>query len=221
MANSLRPTLLLLHGPGQSPPAWQGVVERLDPSWPMFAPWLKGLKPTGGPKDFSVAPAVDDLFNTMELRGIEQADLVGFSLGGLVALRAAAKHPGRIAHLVLVSTPAIPPQSALTMQRRLISLLPASKFTADAPKDLALRGLDALLAIDAHTDLKLVSAPSLVVVSSADPAGPDSAATYGKGLHAAVRKLQAPDTDLPAHAPVELARFIEDFCSDRLAGEPA
>ncbi|MDR0417578.1 MAG: alpha/beta hydrolase [Propionibacteriaceae bacterium] len=219
MAPQTPPTLLLLHGPGQGPTDWQGVVDHLDPARPMFAPWLKGLKPNERetPPGFSVPPAVDDLVNVMEVRGIERADLVGFSIGALVALQTAARHPSRVAHVILVSAPPIPPPDMLKMQRRLISMMPASRFPKSMPKDRALQGVDALIAIDAYTDLKRVQAPTLVVVSTADAAGPESESKYGKGLNAPVRRLTAPDVDVPAGAPAELAQLIEDFCSDRLA----
>ncbi|MDR0416789.1 MAG: alpha/beta fold hydrolase [Propionibacteriaceae bacterium] len=221
MAPATRPTLLLLHGPGQGPTDWQPVVDHLDPDRPMFAPWLKGLKPHERQTQpgFSVPPAVEDLAGVMELRGIEQADLVGYSIGGLVALALAARYPARVAHLVLVSTPPIPAPDRLKMQRRLISMMPASQFPEATPKDLALRGVEALLALDAKVDFKAVTAPTLVVTGQSDPAAAETAAMYGKGLKAAVRRLAA-GADLPAAAPAELARLVEDFCAGRPA-DPA
>jgi pimeloyl-ACP methyl ester carboxylesterase len=185
----------------------------------MFAPWLKGLKPNENIK-FTMATAVEDLANTLELRGIERADLVGFSLGGLVALRAAADLPRQIAHLILVSTPVIPPVAMLKMQRRLISIMPASKFT-DVPKDVALRAVDALMEIDISTDLGRVHVPTLAVVADSDQANSAAADTFARDLKAKVRRVAAPSSDLLAGAPAELARLIEDFCADRLSDEAA
>jgi pimeloyl-ACP methyl ester carboxylesterase len=45
----------------------------------------------------------DDIAALLDHLGLEQADLMGYSLGGLVALRTAIQHPARIRRLVLVA----------------------------------------------------------------------------------------------------------------------
>jgi len=47
----------------------------------------------------------DDIAAVIELLGLGQADVMGFSLGGGVALRTAIQHPDVVRRLVLVSTP--------------------------------------------------------------------------------------------------------------------
>ncbi len=47
----------------------------------------------------------DDVAALIGHLGLEQADVMGFSLGGGVALRTAIQHPGSVRRLVLVSTP--------------------------------------------------------------------------------------------------------------------
>jgi pimeloyl-ACP methyl ester carboxylesterase len=47
----------------------------------------------------------DDIAAVIEHLGIGQADVMGFSLGGGVALRTAIQHPDVVRRLVLVSTP--------------------------------------------------------------------------------------------------------------------
>jgi|SRR5579859_815809 len=47
----------------------------------------------------------DDIAALIEHLGLEQADVMGYSLGGGVALRTAIQHPQRVRKLVLVSTP--------------------------------------------------------------------------------------------------------------------
>jgi pimeloyl-ACP methyl ester carboxylesterase len=46
----------------------------------------------------------DDIAALIEALGLERAAVMGFSLGGAVALRAALQHPGLVERLVLVST---------------------------------------------------------------------------------------------------------------------
>ena len=45
----------------------------------------------------------DDVAALIEHLGLERADLMGYSLGGVVALRTAIQHPERVRRLVLVS----------------------------------------------------------------------------------------------------------------------
>jgi len=47
----------------------------------------------------------DDVAALIEHLGFEKADVVGYSLGGDVALRTAIQHPGRVRRLVVLSTP--------------------------------------------------------------------------------------------------------------------
>jgi pimeloyl-ACP methyl ester carboxylesterase len=47
----------------------------------------------------------DDIAGLIEHFGLEHADVMGYSLGGLVALRTAIQHPDRVRRLVLVSVP--------------------------------------------------------------------------------------------------------------------
>ena len=47
----------------------------------------------------------DDIAGLISFLGLEQADVLGFSLGGGVALRIAIQHPAKVGRPVLVSTP--------------------------------------------------------------------------------------------------------------------
>ena len=47
----------------------------------------------------------DDIAGLIDYLGLEKADLLGFSLGGAVALQTAIRHPERVNQLVLISTP--------------------------------------------------------------------------------------------------------------------
>ena len=58
-------------------------------------------KPTQ-PEDYGLA-VVNDIVRLLDHLGFERADLIGFSMGGFIALKAAALHPDRIRSVVLAS----------------------------------------------------------------------------------------------------------------------
>ena len=211
------PLLVFLHGPGQSPPAWQDVVGAINPTQPMVAPWLKGLKPTehGGFHMDQATTAVADL---VEARGAERIDLVGYSLGGLVAVRYALTYPGKAAHLVLVSTPVVPDRRTIARQRMAVKLTPAGLFKGIG-KEQVLAGLDALIEADLGVDLTGLTVPVLAVAAADDPVGRASALHLAARTGALTRLLPGADPNLLHTAPAPLAGLIADFCADFLGPE--
>jgi pimeloyl-ACP methyl ester carboxylesterase len=97
------PPLLLLHGLLGTADAWGLATQRLAAHSTVYAPDALGI---GGsdrvPKlDVSLAATAGRLVELMDARGIEQADIVGTSHGGSVALMLASLHPDRVRSLVL------------------------------------------------------------------------------------------------------------------------
>ncbi|MDR2896853.1 MAG: alpha/beta hydrolase [Propionibacteriaceae bacterium] len=207
------PLLVFLHGPGQAPPNWQDVVSAINPDQPMVAPWLKGLKPSdqGGFDLDAAAAAVADL---IEARGAKQADLVGYSLGGLVAMETAVSYPSMVAHVVAVSTPIMPSLTALRRQRAALKLMPARMF-GDLPKQQVIAALDAMLHVK-EIDYAALRCPLLGVAAADDPVGQSSLTSLAEQAGAVTRSLPGSDPDLPAKHPQELAVLISDFCADFL-----
>ena len=97
--------VILLHGFGSSLQTWDPWAEALSDEYrvirfdlPGFG--LTGADPTG---DYSTARSLDILAALMDRLGIERASLVGNSLGGFIAWQFAARMPGRVDKLVLIS----------------------------------------------------------------------------------------------------------------------
>ena len=67
-----------------------------------------GTTNSGKHELYSVANLVADLAAAFDALGLERADLLGHSLGGVVALRFALAHPERLASLLLMDTSAQP-----------------------------------------------------------------------------------------------------------------
>ena len=56
-------------------------------------------------RPMSFESMADDIAGLIAYLGLEKADVLGFSLGGAVALQTAIRHPERVNKLVLISTP--------------------------------------------------------------------------------------------------------------------
>jgi pimeloyl-ACP methyl ester carboxylesterase len=74
---------------------------------------------TGDPASYSFDQLVDDLRAVLDALGVAQCDLLGHSMGGMAALRAALAEPERIASLVLMDTAARAPDG---IQREMLEL---------------------------------------------------------------------------------------------------
>ncbi|NNU85228.1 2-succinyl-6-hydroxy-2,4-cyclohexadiene-1-carboxylate synthase [Geobacillus sp. BMUD] len=98
--------LLLLHGFTGSADTWRLFV----PFWPNFrliAVDLLGHARTEAPKDirrYRIERAASDLATLLDQLGIEEANVLGYSMGGRLALAFAVWHPHRVRRLVLESS---------------------------------------------------------------------------------------------------------------------
>jgi 2-succinyl-6-hydroxy-2,4-cyclohexadiene-1-carboxylate synthase len=96
--------LLLLHGFTGSSATWAPHVA----AWParVIAVDLPGHGQTAAPADadrYRMEATVADLVALLDRLGVERAHVLGYSMGGRVALHLAAAHPERVATLILES----------------------------------------------------------------------------------------------------------------------
>ena len=125
------------------------VVQPLQGRWQWMRPFLEALatrcrvitytlcgdfgadRPMDPDKGFDLF--VQQLEDVMNDKGLDQAALCGISFGGTVALRYAARHPDRVTHLVVASSPGpgwtANAQQAVYVSRPLLTL-PAFLLTA-------------------------------------------------------------------------------------------
>ncbi len=105
VAGTGRP-LILLHGS-------LGAIEMFGPNLPALAAGRQviavDLQAHGRTADIdrplSVELMADDIAALIKHLGLERADIMGYSLGGGVALQTAIRHPEEVRRLVVVSTP--------------------------------------------------------------------------------------------------------------------
>jgi pimeloyl-ACP methyl ester carboxylesterase len=245
------PGLVLAHGAGGS------IVGNYGPILDALAAehTVVGVDwPGSGDSPRSAAPLdadvlADELVAAADAQGLATFALAGFSLGGPIAIRAAARHPERVNALILTATFAHR-DPRLDLAARLwadlyaagdrvrlaefLSLVAFSTQALRATPPQALRaGIDALAAdippgtpehvdlvrrIDVREDLARITAPTLVVLTTADPlVSPHLQRELAAGIPGA--RLAAIDTGhLPfAEQPARWQTLITEFLAEQAA----
>lgn len=99
--------LVLVHGFTGSRDDFADVVPELQDLGRVVVVDQRGHGDASNPGDgYTLEQLVADLHALLDAAGVESADLLGHSLGGMVALRFALAHPERVASLILMDTAA-------------------------------------------------------------------------------------------------------------------
>jgi len=101
------PGLLLLHGFTGSSATWAAFLPEWSTQYQVLAPDLIGHGQSAAPTDparYTLEEAVDDLLALLDTLGIDQCIVLGYSLGGRLALTFAVHAPARVSALILEST---------------------------------------------------------------------------------------------------------------------
>jgi pimeloyl-ACP methyl ester carboxylesterase len=204
--------LVLLHGVGQAPMAWEDVVVALYGSRRLLTPWVPGLRPT----EKQVLPLSEGaaaLDQQLMLEGMQQVDLCGLSYGAMVATRLAADFPDRVRRLVLIAGQVRPPRLLMRAQATALKMVPASRLAeSGVSKELLLQALDTARATDLSDALPRIEVPTLVLVGARDKANQPAARTLAQGIpQARLRIVQGAGHALNEDAPGELGQILQDF----------
>ena len=194
--------IVLIHGFGDSAETWARVMPPLAGEHRVLAPDLAGFGRNPIPQEgMSFSTLVRYLGGFLDALGIERAVLVGNSLGGAVAIRYAATHPGRVTRLFLLNSaglldeipPMLEPETRETARELVHSVFgpeaPAPRFLLN---DLIREARDpARLAYvqssdqgtDVRGDLGRVNVPTTIVWGELDRLIPPD---HGTALHEAI-----------------------------------
>src|SRR5258708_38029250 len=99
--------LVLIVGLGTDISQWDGIICCLGQKYKALAFDNRGAGSTDKPDtSYSIEMMAHDTAGLMQTLGIEQAHILGISMGGRIALALALRHPKSVKKLVLVSTSA-------------------------------------------------------------------------------------------------------------------
>ena len=174
---------------------------------------------------YSIDDSANDLVALLDRLGIGRTHLVGLSLGGMTAMRVAARKPERVDRLVLLCTGAqLPPASgwtdrATTVRRRqrrrrqggrralVHSRVPRGPsrrqgtheaMVAATPAEGCAGCCEAIAALDLRGDLASINAPTLAIAGADDPATPPATKLLVVPRAAHLANAQQPATITPA-----------------------
>src|SRR5262245_36860598 len=97
--------VVLLHGSFMAIPLnWTGWIEELSKTRKVIALEMQGHGRTADiQRDFSYENLADDVAALLDYLKIPSADLIGYSLGGGVAMQCAIRHPKNVRRVVCIS----------------------------------------------------------------------------------------------------------------------
>jgi pimeloyl-ACP methyl ester carboxylesterase len=105
MASEARPSMVFLHGIGGRASGWAPVQQACAQAGYSSLAWdMPGYGDSTAPDPCNFDGLADGLAALMDAHGLQKAVLVGHSLGGMVALQMWARHPQRVAGLVLAAS---------------------------------------------------------------------------------------------------------------------
>jgi pimeloyl-ACP methyl ester carboxylesterase len=183
--------LVLLHGGLGATELWAPVLPALSAGRRVIAVDLQGHGRTADvDRPFRAETMADDVAALIEHLGLERADLMGYSLGGHVALRTAIQHPQRVRRLVVISiafrrdgnhADAIAAMDAMTAEAaEMMQQSPiGAMYARIAPRPEDWTGLVAKTAdfvkldYDWTEEVRGIDAPAMLVYADADSVRPD------------------------------------------------
>lgn len=182
--------LILLHGGLYSSEMWGPALPLLAADHQVIAVDLQGHGRTADiDRPIDVRLMADDIAALINHLKLDKPDLLGYSLGGGVALHTAAKHPEMIRRLVLVSAnvrrDAIPPEMLAQQAQVNAAAAPFMKDTPmyqlyqrvaprpeDFPKLLDKIGASIAQDFDYSEEVRGLQMPTMIVCADADMAPP-------------------------------------------------
>ena len=165
------PPLLLLHGNGEDGTYFIHQMAEFSRDFTVYAIDTRGHgQSPRGRAPFTISQFADDLLAFMDQQGLTQADILGFSDGGNIALPFALRHPDRVRRLILNGANLDPKGVKPLVQLPIVAGYHLAALSK-SPKAKVHRELLGLMVNEPHiapAELKKLSMPVLVMAGTQD-----------------------------------------------------
>ena len=197
--------LVLLHGLGQTPAAWDAAAAALPGGVDCLCPDLTVCQPSYA----ALYQAVDGFCRDVR----EPLHLCGLSLGGVLALHYAIGHPEAVCSLTLIGAQYKMPRALLRFQNAVFRLAPAAAFqNTGFSREGMIRLTRSMLALNFEGDLSRVACPALILCGERDRANRTAARQLAERIpRARLTLLPGAGHEVNLDAPEALARELGEF----------
>ncbi len=182
------PNLILVHGAGGNHLGWPPELRRL-PGYAVYAVDLPGHGRSAPPGRSSITTYTDDVAALIDGLGLENAVIIGHSMGGAIAQMMALRHPDKTAGIILIGTGARLPVSDAILEKALTNFEETAAFVSKyawargVPEPLIAEGYKTMMdtgaqvthgdyvacnAFDVSDRLPQITVPTLVIAGSTD-----------------------------------------------------
>lgn len=195
--------VLFLHGLGETSQAWNGVINEFE-SIDALTPTVFD-QPSGTP--WSLHERTDELAASLN----DPVDVVGLSLGAVMGLDLAIRHPHMVRSLFLSAPQARPPRALMRIQSVLMRVLPERLVCPpQISKQQVLEILRQISAIDFEPELGNITVPTTIACGSKDRANLPAARTISQQIPHA-RLIVVPDAGHQWHQsmPTQFAHELK------------
>jgi len=155
--------VILIHGYTASGALnWRmpGIVRLLQDDYRVIVPDVRGHGKTGPAADGKYGmESVQDIIRLMDHLGIEKAHIVGYSMGGMMAIKLAVDYPDRVKSAVIGGMGWVEPGSMGERGERYEDVTPVLAKVYDGFKEYE----------TAAAEMKAISVPFVVIVGMKDP----------------------------------------------------
>jgi 3-oxoadipate enol-lactonase len=165
--------LLLIVGLGTDISEWDGIIRWLAKTYQVMAFDNRGAGRTDKPDmHYSIEMMADDTAGLMQMLGMKQANVLGISLGGRIALELALQHATSVKKLVLVSTSARIIKNWRRHFYGILSSAPIFRSKYPQPHYAFMRQLQASSTYNCADKLHELQIPTLIMHGKKDKAAP-------------------------------------------------
>lgn len=200
---------IYLHGLGQTAQSWNEVI--------------RASSSDGSHQTLDLIDMIDSAESTYKQlytklaaylsKEKEPFELCGLSLGAVLALNYAIKHPKKVSSLVLIAPQYRMPKTLLKIQNMVFRLMPESKFKETGLSKQSMIALcDSMKDLDFSGSLAKVNSPTLIICGQKDSANMKQARKMADSMPSAVfNSIDDAGHEVNAEAPALLAMVLDEF----------